>query len=413
MIEIQPHVKSSAYRIDLRDKSANGLDFGAMMERKPEIVGKFLQEVAALAPLVEEHRAAFDRDRRMPQPVFDAIADSDLLRLWMPQSLGGPELSPLDFLEIVEAASALEASVGWIIGNGAGMSRAAGYLPARISSDWFADRRTFVVAVTGGVGTATRVAGGFRITGRWPFASGIHHASKVMALCRVPPPSGEGEGDLIACYIEPSNVRVIDTWQVSGLRGTGSCDFETKDCFVPAEHVHDFFNVQPAEAGLLYRIPTVSIFAASISAVPLGIASAAVSAFVKLSGKVRSGTKAADREVVQDQVGRADAILRAARAGLHDALGALIEAIDEGDEERRIRARVNFRSSASHAAESSMRVVEMMASAAGAMAIFETCALERCTRDIHAAVKHIAVSPNNYVIAGRVRLGLGPGTPRF
>ena len=72
-----------------------------------------------------------------------------------------------------------------------------------------------------------------------------------------------------------------------------------------------------------------------------------------------------------------------------------------------------FRSALSYAAESAVRVVDMMASAAGAMAIFEDCGLERCTRDVHAAVKHIAMAPNNYVVAGRVRLGLDPGTSRF
>jgi alkylation response protein AidB-like acyl-CoA dehydrogenase len=119
-----------------------------------------------------------------------------------------------------------------------------------------------------------------------------------------------------------------------------------------------------------------------------------------------------EREVIQDQVGRADAILRAARAGLCDALSELMAAIDVGGE-RLIYARVNFRSTVSHAAESAVRAVEMMTSAAGAMAIFEGCGLERCTRDVHAAVKHIAMSPNNYIIAGRVRLGLAPGTSRF
>jgi alkylation response protein AidB-like acyl-CoA dehydrogenase len=385
-----------------------------MIERKPEVVGKLLQKIRLLGPLVEEHRTAFDRDRRMPKPVFDALAECDLMRLWMPKSLGGPELSPIDFIEVVEAASELEASVGWIIGNGAGMSRAAGYFPAEVSRAWFADRRSFVVAVTGGVGAATRVAGGFRITGRWPFASGIHHASKIMALCSVRPLAGEGEPELICCYLDPSDITIIDTWQVSGLRGTGSCDFEIRDRFVPGEHVHDFLNFQPAQSGLLYRIPTVSIFATSISAVPLGIAKSAVSIFANLAGKARLGTKATlgEREVIQDQVGRADTILRAARAGLRDALSELMVTIDGGGE-CLIRARVNLRSSVSHAAESAVRVVEMMTSAAGATAIFETCGLERCTRDVHAAVKHIAMSPNNYIVAGRVRLGLAPGTSRF
>jgi alkylation response protein AidB-like acyl-CoA dehydrogenase len=386
-----------------------------MTERKPELVGKFLQKIQLLSPLIEQHRAAFDRDRRMPKPVFDALAECDLMRLWVPESLGGPELSPLDFLEVVEAASELEGSVGWIVGNGAGMSRAAGYFPAEVSRAWFSDRRSFVVAATGGVGAATRVAGGFRITGRWPFASGVHHASKIMALCGVPPLAGEGEPELICCYLEPSDMTIIDTWQVSGLRGTGSCDFEIRDRFVPREHAHDFLNHQPAHGGLVYRIPAVSIFAASIAAVPLGIARSAVSIFAKLAGsKVRSGSKATlgEREVIQDQVGRADSILRAARAGLRDALSELMVAIDGGGK-RLIQARTNFRSSVSHAAESAVQVVGMMTSAAGAIAIFEGCALERCTRDVHAAVKHAAMSPNNYVVAGRVRLGLAPGTSRF
>ena len=148
---------------------------------------------------------------------------------------------------------------------------------------------------------------------------------------------------------------------------------------------------------------------------PLGIARSAVSIFAKLAGsKVRSGSKATlgEREVIQDQVGRADSILRAARAGLRDALSELMVAIDGGGE-RLIQARTNFRSSVSHAAESAVQVVGMMTSAAGAIAIFEGCALERCTRDVHAAVKHAAMSPNNYVVAGRVRLGLAPGTSRF
>jgi indole-3-acetate monooxygenase len=386
-----------------------------MIERKPELVDRFLRKIDLLAPLVEEHRAAFDRDRRLPKPVFDALAECDLLRLWMPEALGGPELSPLDFIEVVEAASALEASVGWIIGNGAGSSRAAGYFPAGISSAWFADRRSFIVAVTSAVGAANRTEGGYRITGRWSFASGVHHASRIMALCGSLPLDGKGEPELICCYLEPSDITIIDTWQVSGLRGTGSCDFEIRDRFVPSEHVHEFFNIRPAQSGLLYRIPTVSIFATSISAVPLGIARSAVATLTRLAGsKVRQGTKVAlgEREVIQDQVGRADAILRAARAGLRDALSELMVAIDVGGK-RLIHARVNFRSTVSHVAESAVRVVEMMTSAAGAIAIFESCALERCTRDVHAAVKHIAMSPNNYIVAGRVRLGLDPGTSRF
>src|SRR5437660_5787487 len=96
---------------------------------------------------------------------------------WLPHALGGPELPPFEFMRVVEAASALDGSVGWLVGNGGGMSRIGGYVDQAVARDWFFDRRAFVAAATGAVGTATPVAGGYRVSGRWPFGSGSHHAS--------------------------------------------------------------------------------------------------------------------------------------------------------------------------------------------------------------------------------------------
>ena len=89
--------------------------------RDPKCVDGLLEKIRSLAPLVERHRDALDRERRLPKPIFDAVVDADLLRLWVPKGLGGPELSPLDFMQVVEAVSELDASIGWIVGNGAGM----------------------------------------------------------------------------------------------------------------------------------------------------------------------------------------------------------------------------------------------------------------------------------------------------
>ena len=111
-------------------------------------------------------------------------------------------------------------------------------------------------------------------------------------------------------------------------------------------------------------------------------------------------------------VGRAEATLRAARAFLVEAINELMTCTDVGGE-RLVSARVLFRVACAHAAESALQVVDRLAAAAGAAAIFETCALERQVRDVHAAVKHVAMSPNSYVVAGRLGLGLEPGTTRF
>ena len=119
-----------------------------------------------------------------------------------------------------------------------------------------------------------------------------------------------------------------------------------------------------------------------------------------------------DRELVQDMVGRAETMLRAARAYLVDAMAELMVATDLGGD-RLLQARAFFRAACANAAETAVRIVDTIAADAGTAAIFETGTLERSVRDVHAATKHVAMSPNNYTIAGRLKLGLEPGTTRI
>jgi alkylation response protein AidB-like acyl-CoA dehydrogenase len=379
----------------------------------PDRVCRVLDAVQALAPLIAAQRSEFDGGRRLPDAVFAALADAGLFRLWLPHALGGPELSPFEFMRVVEAASALDGSVGWLVGNGGGMSRIGGYLGEAVAREWFADPRAFVASSTAVVGTATAVAGGYCLSGRWPFGSGAHHATRFMVLASVRPE--DPDSPLLCCYLGRADVTILDNWHVSGLRGTGSCDFEARDIFVPAAHAHPFLGLQPTQPGLLYRMPPSSVFAWSICGVPLGIASGAITSFAELAcRKSRLGTRAVlhDRETVQATVGRTRAMLRAARAFLIDTMGELMTATDTVGQ-RLVEARADIRIANAHAAETAMSVTDMLAASAGAAAIFETCALERAVRDVRAAAKHIAMSPNNYIIAGRLALGLDPGAARF
>jgi alkylation response protein AidB-like acyl-CoA dehydrogenase len=372
-----------------------------------------LQAIRDLAPLIAEHRDEFDRQRRLPEPVFEALADAGLFRLWLPKALGGPELSPFEFMRVVEAASALDGSVGWLVGNGAGMSRVGGYLPSPVAHEWFSNPRTFIVSATGAVGNAVAVNGGYRVSGRWPFGSGAHHATHFMALATS---GGHGpDQPRICCYFTREDITVHDTWRVSGLRGTGSCDFEVREAFVPTAHAHPFLGCAPTQPGLLYRMPPMSVFGWTVSVVPLGIVRGAIDAFVELAGrKTGLGASASlrERETVQAMVGRAEALHRAARAFLVEAMTDLMEATD-ADGSRLVEARAGLRIAGAHAAESALRIADMLAADAGATAIFEVCSLERAVRDVHAAVKHIAMNPSSYTIAGRLSLGLEPGTTRF
>ena len=385
----------------------------AMVAGAPDRVCGTLAAVQALAPLIAGQRNDFDGGRRLPNAVFAALADAGLFRLWLSEALGGPELSPFEFMRVVEATSALDGSVGWLVGNGGGMSRIGGYLDEAVAREWFADSRAFVASATGAVGTATAVGGGYCLSGRWPFGSGAHHATRFMVLASVRPE--DPDSPLLCCYLGRADVTILDNWHVSGLRGTGSCDFEVRDIFVPAAHAHPFIGLQPTQSGLLYRMPPSSVFAWSICGVPLGLASGAISSFAELAcRKSRLGTRALprDRETVQATVGRARAMLRAARAFLIDTMAELMAATDTGGQ-RLVEARADIRIANAHAAETAMSVTDMLAASAGAAAIFETCALERAVRDVRAAAKHIAMSPNNYIIAGRLALGLDPGAARF
>ena len=369
--------------------------------------------IAALAPLVAEQREAMERDRRLTRPVFQAIAEAGLLRLWLPRAFGGWELSPPDFMAVVEAAAALDGSIGWVVGNGGGMSRAAGYLPEAVARSWFERADAFVVATNGAVGEAVPVDGGYRVSGRWPFASGIHHASLVATASRVA--DGSGQGPVLYCYVPAEHAEIIDNWRVSGLRATGSCDYTLSNVFVPTEHTHDMQQPPATQPGVLYRWPSRSAFSTTVAVVPLGIARAVLDPFEgELAQRTRTGTTAAlrDRELIQSEIGRAEVLHAAARALLISAMNEMTAAID-ADEARLVRARVMYRSACTHAAETAIRVAEIVSAAAGAASIWEEHPLERQVRDVHAAAKHVGMAPNIHVVAGRICLGLEPGTLGF
>jgi len=162
-------------------------------------------------------------------------------------------------------------------------------------------------------------------------------------------------------------------------------------------------------------MPPLSLFAWTVSVVPLGQVRGAIDAFVALaSSRSRLGSSGLlrDREAVQAMVGRVEALHSAARAFLVKAMTELMTVTDIGGD-RLVQARARLRAASAHAAESALRIVEMLAADAGSTAIFESCPLERAVRDVQAAVKHVAMNPSSYVLTGRLSLGLGSGLSRF
>ncbi|MBL9046234.1 MAG: hypothetical protein JNK34_02835 [Tabrizicola sp.] len=373
-----------------------------------------IQRITDLAPLVAQHQPDFDLQRRLSQPVVDAMVAADLFRLWIPRDSGGQEISPQALVEVVEAASAIDASFGWCLTNAAAAAQFMAYLPVAVTRPWFISPDCQMSGSTAALGNARRTTGGFIISGRWPFVSGIMSAHRVYLLCQIDGEGEPGKPVLLYGHVARSDVDVLDTWHTTGLRGSGSHDIVVTDRFVPDDHCHGLDGARPVQGGSLYRFPIPTLLTLSVGIVPLGIAKAAIAAFTDLSEKTRAGTNTPfrDRELIQDNVGRADAIRRAARALVFSSLDALEEAFDQGGRPL-IEARATFRLAMAHSAESCLKVVEMMVACAGAAAIFESSPLARLLRDAQAATKHVAVAPHLFALGGRIAMGMEPGLARF
>jgi indole-3-acetate monooxygenase len=215
-------------------------------------------------------------------------------------------------------------------------------------------------------------------------------------------------------FFPTREVEIIDTWRVSGLRGTGSQDYRVTDLFVPEERSIGGFGDAAVQPGVLYALPLITVFATSIAAVPLGIAQASIDALIDLAqSKTPTGSPALlrDKPMIQSEIGRAEAMLRSARAFLFESVQQLWDEAEAGNLSLQRRAAVRL--ACAQVAATAKEVTPRMFDAGGGTALYESGPLERCSRDAQAAAQHITVSGNNFELAGRVVLGLDPGTPRF
>lgn len=360
--------------------------------------------VHELAAAVAEHRSKFDSEGRLPDHLFEQLAALGLFRLFLPTSLGGQGLSALEFMDVVEAAAALDGTIGWLVGNGGGMARAGGYLPAASAREIFDDPLAFVVSSTGAVGRAVRVPGGYSVTGRWPFGSGSPHGTWFVTVCAVED-NDQATGEVIFVYAPRKDVLLHDNWQVSGLCATGSVDFEFVDVFVPDRFAHAF-QPEPTQPGTLYRLPTRSIFSWTVATVPLGIAAGAIDDFATNGRSARrrgDSVPFAERELVQSQLGQIQARTAASRAYLRQTMSTLLEGVEAGTDLE--AGRVDFRLACTFASQSALWVINLVTEMAGAVAILRSSPLERRERDARAAAKHVAMSPAAYITGGKLRLG--------
>jgi alkylation response protein AidB-like acyl-CoA dehydrogenase len=369
-----------------------------------------LAAARALRPQIQACADQIEQERQLPPPLVDALAAAGLFKLTVPKALGGAEADADTLVRVIEAVASVDGSTGWCLMVPTQDGMMAGYFDEETAREIFGRApQAYVALVVAPVGRAVVVDGGYRVTGRWRYASGCRHATWLGGRCVVSegqtPIRGPDGAPLTRDMVMPAaDCHIIDTWHVTGLRGTGSHDFVVEDVFVPqARSRLPGMADPPRHAGTLYAFG-IGVVPITFAAVSLGIARGAIDAFIDLLTRPGS-PKGPLREsaLVHAQLGQAETQLRAVRALLFETVHEVWEAVQTAGPLTAEQRTVLTRASA-HAAFVSAQVVEALWYAHGSSSIFTSNPLERRFRDAHTAAQRFSASV--YVNAGQTLLGL-------
>ncbi|MFI1358669.1 acyl-CoA dehydrogenase family protein [Streptomyces sp. NPDC020898] len=372
------------------------------------------QSLDRVLALVEERRAEFEEKRHVPRDVIDVFKDAGLYRASAPRRFGGDALPPAEFLRLIERISVVDGSAGWVASFGSSLVYLAA-LPLDTQAELYADGPD--VAFAGGlfpVQPAERVAGaeggGYRVSGRWRFASGCMGADVLGVGIR----TGENKtgeekaGRPRTAVLRPGQVKIVENWDVIGLRGTGSHDLVVDGVVVPEEWTF-VRGSAPTVDEPLYRYPTLPYASQVLAVVGLGVARAALDHVIAQGG--RSGytgaPKPAERAGYRIAAGQAEAQLRSARAFFYEATEEAWATVQAGDPATADQASM-LRLASTHLAKTSFEVVRTAYQLGGIDAVADDSPLQRHLRDASVVPQHAFLQEGMYDGAGAVLMGVQP-----
>ena len=372
-----------------------------------------LENAIALQPLIRERAAGIEKARRLPADLAATLAAAGLFRMATPCDVGGLEVEPSTLLRTIETMGAADASVGWCVMIGATSGMTAAYLPADVARPIFGAEG----AITGGVfapmGRAVEDGESYVLNGKWQWASGSANCAWMMGgaaiiangeMRRLP----NGAPDSRMMIFPASEVELIDSWNVSGLCGTGSGEMKATNLRIPRAHSASLISDRPVAQGALYTFPIFGLLALGIAAVLIGNAQGAVDELVDLAGGKKpqgSNRVLAERATAQATLAENVAKLRASRAFYYEAVESAWERATS-DGEVGLAERAALRLAATHAARTAGAVTREMHDLGGGSSVFLSCPLQRRMRDASVGMQHMMIAPQTYELTGRYLMGL-------
>jgi len=364
--------------------------------------------IEAMTPLLRELAPEADRLARLPDAIVSELVALGAFRLWIPHSCGGLEASLPEALRVYEAAARADGSAGWAVMIGAGGGLFADCLDLDTAREIFAPAEALIAGSGAAAGSAEQVEGGYRVSGRWRYASGAHYATTFTANCVVtrdgrPLHGADGTVAIRAMAFTPAQVIIDECWDANGMRGTGSDDFEVRGALVPQRRSFTVPAESPREPGPLYRLPFGVLTELPVTAVAVGIARHALESFALLAArKPAAGTSSplAGDPLLQARYAACHACLCRVREALHaDASEAWQAAAAGRTCDPRLRARIT--SGCTSGVAELVVAVGDLAHLAGMTAIMRDGELARAWRDLQALAAHASVSQRQLAAAGQ------------
>ena len=390
------------------------------------IIDPPLARVERLRAVIADGGDRAQQLRRLPEDTVAALVDAGLFRFTLPEALGGEDASTTETIQVIEAIASIDASVGWNVMLGSEINAmAAGGMDPDLAREIYLDDPAVIMCGGGGTGSIPAVAvrqpdGGYRVTGESTFMSGCWNARWCFMIA---PEVEEGQGfadadlrTMRARFLHRSEWEIVETWDVAGIRGSGSDSIRADGGYVRPEHAGVDLVAFPAHYdNPVFRIPVPLRLSYNKVAIALGVAKGALEAFVDLAHNkvpMLSPSKLMDRPIAQIRVAECEAAYRAARAYVLEAMTAVEDELHGGAEQPSAMTTQNARLACVAATNMCMEAVDVLHNTAGTSAAYMANPLERKLRDAHGVASHRWVSHSLFQDLGAIILGHDPD-PEF